>query len=177
LLKGGQLEKFEKPHAQEEQQVGSRIESREEDMNEQDIGAADRISTASGPLILVQFALQSQTLLHRAVKSLHSKKKSMREIIEELESLNMILQSLEHEIVTRTDAEFSSLDLALLRFGKDCDGFKAAIVQWKSNTERYTTKSEDWAKMTYMGVDIVGLKNLLGGYKSTFFIAFTSLNI
>lgn len=161
----GQLNISEMHNVYKEQQVTAPKENRE-----QDIGVANPISTASGLLALVHFAHQNQILLYQTVKTLHSKTNNVHELREELEALDTVLRSLEYEIVRNTNTELSSLDVALLRCGKDCIGFQAEIVKG-------TATFQDLAKITYMGIDVIRFKDMLRGYKSTFFVAFTSVNM
>src|SRR6266516_1731971 len=55
---------------------------------------ADPLSTASGLLTLVVFAFQSSQLLYQAVASFQSNHRIIRELREELEALDGVLESL-----------------------------------------------------------------------------------
>lgn len=164
-----QLNISEISNVYKEQQVTAPKENRQ-----QDIGVANPISTAARLLALVQFAHQNQILLYQTVKTLQAKPKNLGEVEEELEALGTVLRSLEYEIVRNTNTELSSLDAALLRCGKDCIGFQAEIVKW---TAQFQAKFQGLARIRYMGFDIMGFKHMLRGYKSTFFVAFTSVNM
>lgn len=137
---------------------------------------ADPISIASGLVTLVMTALQSSKLLYQAVGSFQSNRRSIRELREELEALEGVLQSL-HEVATNTDTDFTALKLPLLRCGKACKDFEAVIVKCTAHSGGPRTSFRDWAKLTYMGDDIVGFKNMLEGYKSTITIALGDANL
>jgi hypothetical protein len=137
---------------------------------------ADPLSTASGLLTLVVFAFQSSQLLYQAVASFQSNHRIVRELREELEALNGVLESL-RETATNADADFTSLKLPLLRCGKACNDFEAVIVKCTAHSGGPRTSFRDWAKLRYMGDDIVGFKNMLAGYKSTIIIALGDANM
>jgi hypothetical protein len=137
---------------------------------------ADPISIASRLLTLVVFALQSSNLLYQAVESFHNNQRAVRELREELEALDGVLQSL-LEIATNTDAHLTTLKLPLLRCGKACKDFEAVIVKCIAHSGGPRTSFRDWAKLRYMGDDIVGFKNMLAGYKSIITIALGDANM
>jgi hypothetical protein len=137
---------------------------------------ADPISTASGLLALAGFAFQSSKLLYQAVQSFQSNKRIVRELKEELEALNGVLQSLQ-ETVANTTVDMSTLKLPLLRCGKSCEDFEAVIIKCTSHSGGSRTSFRDWAKLTYMGEDIAGFKAMLQGYKSTIMIALGDANM
>jgi hypothetical protein len=133
---------------------------------------ADLISTASG----LAFAFQSSTLLYQLVDSFHSNQRAVRELRGELEALTRVLQYLQ-ETVTNTDTDLSMLELLLLRCGKACKDFAAGIVKCTADSGGPRTSFRNWAKLKYMGEDIVGFTNMLAGYKSTISIALTDANM
>ena len=55
---------------------------------------ADPISLASGLVALTKFALQSRRALYQAIESFKNNRKAIRDLIEELEALDGVLQSL-----------------------------------------------------------------------------------
>ncbi|KAH9203539.1 hypothetical protein DL95DRAFT_529608 [Leptodontidium sp. 2 PMI_412] len=69
------------------------------------------------------------------------------------------------------------LRLPLLRCGKACEDFEALIVKCTTHSGGSKTSFRDWAKLKYMGDDIVGFKNMLAGYKSTIMIALGDANM
>ena len=137
---------------------------------------ADPLSTASGLLTLVVFAFQSSQFLYQAVASFQSNQRIVRELREELEALDGVLGSL-RETVTNTDADLTALKLPLLRCGNACNDFEAVIVKCTAHSGGSRTSFRDWAKLKYMGDDIVGFKNMLAGYKSTIIIALGAANM
>jgi len=81
----------------------------------------------SGLLTLVVFAAQSSQLLYQAVASFRSSQRTIRELKEELEALDKVLQSLQRT-VTDANIDVTSLKLPLLRCGKACVDFEVVIA-------------------------------------------------
>jgi hypothetical protein len=141
-----------------------------------DISMADPISIASGLLALVEFALQSSTTLCQAVQSFLSNQRTIRELREELKALEKVLTFL-HEAAINPDADLTALKLPLLRCGEACKDFEAIIIKSTEFPGGLKKSLRDWAKLTYMGDDINGFKNMLAGYKSTIAIALGNTNM
>jgi hypothetical protein len=130
----------------------------------------------SAMLDIVLFARDSTKLLYQAVESFRSHQRSIRQLKEELEALDIILKSL-HDVVTNSDIDFTALRLPLLQCGKACKGFETIIVKCTSHSGGPRTSFRDWAKLKYMGEDIMGFKTMLAGYKSTVAIALGDANL
>jgi hypothetical protein len=137
---------------------------------------AETIGIASGLLTLAGFALGSSKSLYQTVKSFQNNQRTIRELREELEALNGVLQSL-HQTVANTNADLTSLKLPLFRCGKACKEFEAVISKCTAHSDGSRKSFRDWAKLKYMGDDIVGFKNMLAGYKSTVSIALGDANL
>lgn len=137
---------------------------------------ADPLSTTSGVLTVVVVALQSSKLLYQAVSSFQNNNRSIRELKEELESLDGVLQSL-RETTFEAEADFVALELPLRRCCKACQDFKVVIEKCSARSGGSKTSFRDWAKLRYLGEDIVGFKNMLAGYKSTIAIALGDANM
>ena len=137
---------------------------------------ADPISIASGLVALTTFALQSSRALYQAIESLKSNRKAIRDLREELEALDGVLQSLT-ETATGTQTHLDALKLPLLRCGAACRDFEAIVAKCTAHSGGSKTSFRDWAKLTYMGEDIMGFRNMLAGYKSTICIALGDANM
>ncbi|EDN06866.1 predicted protein [Histoplasma mississippiense (nom. inval.)] len=120
---------------------------------------AEPVSLASGII----------TLAGRS-RSFRSTKRVVRELKEELESLDGVLQSLQQAVVAYGD-ELAGLNLPLLRCGKACREFEDVINKCVTHSAGSKTSFRDWAKLTYMGEDIGRFRLMLAGYKSTINIA------
>ncbi|KAF2176781.1 hypothetical protein K469DRAFT_645268 [Zopfia rhizophila CBS 207.26] len=137
---------------------------------------AEPIGIASGLLTLVGFALQCSKSLYQAIESFQSNHRTIRQLKEELDALYEVLHSL-HEVIAAGDTGLSSLKLPLLRCGKACKEFEEVIAKCTAHSGGPRTSFRDWAKLMYMGNDIVGFKNMLASYKSTIAIALGDANI
>jgi hypothetical protein len=137
---------------------------------------AEPIGIASGLLALATFAFQSSVSLYGVIESFQSNKKVIRELKEELEALDGVLESLRQATANKV-IELPALELPLLRCGQACREFEAAIVKCTAHSNGSRTSFRDWAKLTYMGDDIAGFKNMLAGYKSTISIALGDANL
>lgn len=137
---------------------------------------AEIIGISSGLLTLVAFALQSSRLLCRTVKDFRSSQRTIRELVEQLEALEIVLESL-NDAVTNTSVDLSSLKLPVLRCGKACEELKTIMDQCVAHSGKPKVSFRDWAKLKYMGDDILAFKNTVAGYKSTITIALCDINM
>jgi Fungal N-terminal domain of STAND proteins len=137
---------------------------------------AEPIGIASGVVALTTFALQSSVSLYQIINGLQSNKRVIRELKEELEALDEVLMSLK-DALSNILADFSVLKLPLLRCAQACNEFQSLVEKCSSRSSGPTTSLRDWAKLTYMGDDIMGFKNTLSGYKSTIAIALGGANL
>jgi hypothetical protein len=141
------------------------------------------ISTMTGPIgitsrlsALASFAFQSSLSLCQVVESFQSNKRIVRELREELAALNGVLQSLQ-EATANNVIDLLALRLPLLLCGQACREFEAVIVNYTAHSGGSRTSFQDWAKLTYMGDDMLGFKNMLGEYKSTISITLADANL
>lgn len=137
---------------------------------------AEPIGLASGLLTLAVFALQAGTTLHNTIQSFQSHPIHVRELVQELEALNIVLRALS-ETIDATDISLSSLDLPLLRCGKACEDFEQELIKCSSRSTSGRTSFRDWAKLRYMGDNIDGFRRLMAGYKLTINIALTDASL
>ena len=138
---------------------------------------AEPVGMAAGLLALATFAFQSSITLYNAVKSFQSHLKRVRDLIEELEALNVVLGPLIEILGATTDVDLSALELPLKRCGNSCREFEQEIMKCSSRSGGSRTSFRDWAKLRYMGEDIDGFRRLLAGYKLTVSIALADANL
>jgi predicted nucleic acid-binding Zn-ribbon protein len=136
----------------------------------------DPLSIASSVLALSVFAFKSSVSLYQSVKGFQNNKKAIRELEQELEALKNVIQSLQ-QFVSKDEDEFKTLCLPLLRCGQACKDFEEVIVNCTKHSSESKTSFRDWAKLQYLGSDIVGFKNMLAGYKATISIAIGDINL
>lgn len=137
---------------------------------------ADPLGAASAIITLVVVASQSSKLLYQTISSFQSNNRAVRELKEELESLDGVLQSLQ-ETLKKPDADLDALESPLLRCNKACQEFSKLIEKHAPRSGGNRNSFRDWAKLKYLGQDIAGFKNMLAGYKSTIAIALGDANM
>ena len=137
---------------------------------------AETIGIASGLLTLATFAFQSSVSLYKAIDSYKSNHRIIRELKEELEALNRVLSSL-RQTAAKDGADLTALKLPLFGCGKACEDFEGLINKLTAHSGGSRTSFRDWAKLKYMGDDVVGFKHMLAGYKSTINIALGDVNL
>ncbi|KAF7517933.1 hypothetical protein PCG10_000731 [Penicillium crustosum] len=138
---------------------------------------AEPIGIASGLVALAGFAFQSSIALYDSVQSYQSHPKRVRDLTEELETLNGVLGALRDTVNANTDINLTSLGYPLLRCGNACKDFEEELKKCSTRSSAGKTSFRDWAKLKYMGEDIDGFRRMLAGYKSTIIIALTDANL
>lgn len=137
---------------------------------------ADPISLSSGVLALALFAFQSSKTLYQAFGSFQNYGRNIRDLKEELQALNEVLQSLEETLKNNAD-RLSALKRPLFSCGRACEEFAPMVARCTAHSNKSRTSVRDWAKLSYMGKDIAGFRNLMAGYKSTIAIALGDANM
>ncbi|KAJ5803184.1 uncharacterized protein N7503_005634 [Penicillium pulvis] len=137
---------------------------------------AEVVGTASAIATFVTLALQSSIVLYQTVQSLQSRDKVIRELRQELEALQGVLQALQ-ESTGNLDVDLASLEQPLKRCNNACEEFNTLIRRCTSHSTEDRSSRRDWVKLRYMGEDISGFKNMLAGYKSTISIALAYANL
>jgi hypothetical protein len=132
---------------------------------------ADPVSLASGILALVIFAHKSCLTLHTTIQSFKTHPKRVRDLVDELETLIGVLESLTDTVRSNTDVNLSILDLPLQRCGNACNEFLQELQKCCSRSGGDKKSFRDWAKLKYMGDDMNDFKDSLAAYKSTITIA------
>ena len=138
---------------------------------------AEAIGITSGLLTLATVAFQSSVALLQTIQSFRSHLTRVRGLLEEVEALTGVLQSLSETIRVATDLELSTLELPLQRCGNACKEFEEELIKCSARSSGDRTSFRDWAKLRYMGDNIDGFRQLLAGYKSTIVIALTDANL
>lgn len=132
---------------------------------------ADPISLASGLLALVIFAHKSCLTLHTTLQSFKNHPKRVRDLLDELETLIGVLESLTDTVKSDAGGNLSVLDLPLQRCGNACNEFLQELQKCCSRSGGDKKSFRDWAKLKYMGDDINDFQDSLAAYKSTITIA------
>lgn len=138
---------------------------------------AEAIGVTSGLLTLTTFAFQSSVALFQTIQSFGSHLTRVRGLLEEVEALSGVLQSLNETVRLATVLELSALELPLQRCGNACKEFEQELIKCSARSSNDRTSFRDWAKLRYMGDNVDGFRQLLAGYKSTIVIALTDANL
>ena len=138
---------------------------------------AEAIGVASGLLALASFAFKSSVTLYQTVESFKSHQQRVRDLVDELNALGGVLNSLTETVNSISDVDFSALKIPLLRCGNACLEFKGEILKFSSRSRGERTSFRDWAKLKYMGEDLDGFRRLLAGYKMTINVALTDATL
>ncbi|EEA20732.1 hypothetical protein TMatcc_000723 [Talaromyces marneffei ATCC 18224] len=130
----------------------------------------DPLSVSASLVALTGFAFQASKSLYQAVDSFKSSKRAVRELREEVESLNGVLENLS-QMAVEYDAQLTSLKLPLVQCAKTCEEFERVISKCVGHSDGQRTSFRDWAQLQYRGGGMENLKTTLAGYKSTISIA------
>ncbi|CRL30488.1 unnamed protein product [Penicillium camemberti] len=138
---------------------------------------AEVIGIASGLAGLVSLALQSSTTLFSTVQSLRNREKSIRDLRDALQDLDEVLNILRESISTAPFLNSGIIEKPLGRCCKACNDFNALIISCSEHSTDNKFSIRDWAKLRYMGEDVVGFQTMISGYKSTINIALAYANM
>ncbi|CAG7930274.1 unnamed protein product [Penicillium olsonii] len=138
---------------------------------------AEVIGIASGLAGLVSLALQSSTTLFSTVQSLRNREKSIRDLRDALQDLDEVLNILRESISTAPFLNSGIIEKPLGRCCKACNDFNALIINCSEHSTDNKFSIRDWAKLRYMGEDVVGFQTMISGYKSTINIALAYANM
>ena len=137
---------------------------------------ADPVSISSGIVALATFAYQSSKSLHQLIQSFRNHTKTIRELGDELTTLDQALVSLGETVSEDVDG-LSALKIPLLRCGHACKEFQEVVTSCSRHSGQSRASFRDWAKLQYMGDDISSFKNMISGYKATICVALGNVNL
>jgi hypothetical protein len=137
---------------------------------------AEAIGLAASLVTLAALGVKTSASLYKTIDSFKSHKKDVRQLKEELEELNLVLNSLKDRL-SDSDENLDILKLPLLRCSQACIDFEATILKSSKSTEGRMAEFMDWAKLKYLASNISDFKNMIAGYKATISIALADLNL
>ena len=138
---------------------------------------ADPVSLSSGLVALVRFTFQSSNTLCAAIQSYRNHPKSVRELIEELEALAVVLHSLSETVERQESIDLAILKPVLFQCGKACQEFEDEVAKCLSRSSELRIHFRNWAKLQYLGGSIDEFRMTLASYKSTIAIAVADSNL
>ncbi|KAJ5159443.1 uncharacterized protein N7482_006447 [Penicillium canariense] len=120
------------------------------------------------PANLAVSALSASRALYSRVDSFQSPPTSVRELLQELRALMDALGGLSDTIGAVTDVDLPTLESTLSRCGVACEKFKEEIGKHLPYPDDGSVSPRYWARLRYMGGNIVNFRLLLSGYRSAF---------
>ena len=137
---------------------------------------AEAVGLLSGGITLVDVAAKSGLSLVKLLESFHNHNKTVRELQQELGSLNGLLREL-GEAVMDSPVDVATLDLPLRQCTQICRDFEALITKCTAHFDESKTSFRDWARTRIKEDQIISLKSLIASYKSTIVIALGCINL
>ncbi|EGY20897.1 uncharacterized protein VDAG_02421 [Verticillium dahliae VdLs.17] len=137
---------------------------------------ADPLSIASGVIGVIVATAQSTKALYETVQSFRDQPRAVRQLQDELKSLDGVLGSL-HDAVKEEATFLLSLQLPLRQCGEACGEFRALVVRCTTHSDGARPSVRDWVRLRYMDTDIRGFTEMLAGYKSTISVALADANL
>lgn len=137
---------------------------------------AEVLGSLSAIMSLATLALQSSITLYQTVQSLQSRDKVIRELRQEVEALQAVLQAL-HGSIYSFEVDLTALTQPLMRCSNACNEFNTLLMKFAPQSIGERSRKRDWLRMKYMGEDITGFKNMLASYKSTISLALAYANL
>ncbi len=117
---------------------------------------AEAIGLASGLVALTAFTFKACVSLRSTIQSFQSHPKRVRDLLEELETLAVVLAPLQESAGgSIADQDTSDLELLLRQCGKACEDFpRRRLINVCSGPVAAARSFRDWAKIQYMRDDI-----------------------
>lgn len=137
---------------------------------------ADPLSVASGIVAILTAAVQSSKLLFQTIQSVRGHPRAVRQLKDELGSLNGVLQSLKAFSASEPTI-LLPLELPLTQCAEACSEFQKLVVKCTRHSGETRTSLRDWAKLQYKDNDVIGFTTMLSSYKSTIAIALADANL
>ncbi|KAF3357046.1 hypothetical protein VDGD_02421 [Verticillium dahliae] len=119
---------------------------------------------------IVAVAAQSTKALYDTVQSFRDQPRAVRQMQEELASLDGVLGSL-RDAVQEEETFFVPLKLPLRQCSQACNEFRALVIKCTTHSDGARPSVRDWVRLRYMDTDIRGFTEMLGVYKSTISVA------
>ncbi|KAM0321337.1 hypothetical protein ACHAQA_010166 [Verticillium albo-atrum] len=137
---------------------------------------ADPLSIASGVIGVLVATAQSTKALYQTVQSFRDQPRAVRQLQDELKSLDGVLDSL-HDAIEEDATFFVALGLPLRQCCEVCTEFQALVVNCTTHSDGARPSVRDWVRLRYMDTDIRGFTEMLAGYKATMAVALADANL
>jgi hypothetical protein len=137
----------------------------------------DPISLVTGVLALTISAHKSCLTLHTTIHSFKCHPKRVCDLVEELEALISVLESLTEMLSSHTGVNFIALGSPLRQCRNACDEFSQALQRCCSRSGDDRKSFRGWVKLRCMGYNTDDFKDSMAVYKSTITIALTDMHL
>lgn len=139
---------------------------------------AEAIGLASGILTLVIFTYDTSKSLYEAVSSFKSQRKTVRDILTDLDSLVTILASIRVQAQHSSEvARLEPLREPLKCCATICQEMHEMLDACTTHSNKDRDSVRDWLNMRYKEKTFGDVSKRLASYKSTLTIAFESINM
>lgn len=109
----------------------------------------------------------SSTSLNNTILSFQPHNTRARDLVNELQELNGVLDPLGDAINHATSVHLAMLDLPLQQCGKACESFKQELLKCSASLGADRTSFHNWGRLRYMGDDIGKFQQLIAMYRWT----------
>lgn len=139
--------------------------------------AAELGATAS-ILAITLFAFNTSKSFHDVVCSFNSRRKEVKDILTDLNSLVLVLESIHQHIQSlRNDTGFEPLREPLNCCTAVCQEMQNMLQECTKHTSDNNASIRDWLSMRFHEKSFSDMRQKLGCYKSTLTITFASVTL
>lgn len=139
---------------------------------------AEGIGIASGIITLIVATHKASKALHEAVSSFKNRPKEVKDVLAELDSLEIVLSTIGQQVERSGRADSFGLIRNPLDFcAAECQDMHAMLDECTSNSRDGHASVRDWIKMRYHEKSLNDMRGRLASYKSTLDIAFQTVNM
>ena len=139
---------------------------------------ATGIGEASALLALIVFAYDTSKSLYKEVSSFKSQRKTIKDVLADLGSLNTVLETIRGQALRSQEIEkLKPLREPLKCCTGTCQEMREMLSVCTTHSKESRNSVRDWLSIRYKEKTFEDVKKRLASYKSTLTIAFESINM
>lgn len=139
---------------------------------------AEAVGLASGLLTLIIFAYNTSKSLYEAVSSFQSQRKTIKDVLADLDSLVTMLEKINEQAQRSQEVErLEPLREPLNYCATTCHEMHEMLDACTTHSKEGRDSVRDWLNMRYHEKSFEDMKKRLASFKSTLSIAFESINM
>lgn len=139
---------------------------------------AEAVGLASGLLTLIIFAYDTSKSLYEAVSSFKSQRKTIKDVLADLDSLVTVLEKIHEQAQRSQEVErLEPLREPLNCCTTTCHEMHEMLDACTTHSKEGRDSVRDWLNMRYHEKSFEDMKKRLASFKSTLSIAFESINM